>query len=242
MTMKKLFAVVFLLLASPLWAQRQQEERYFMRDFNATSTNLTFCASSKRTPGPGNIQASASTTITAVVAGQGTLASVGPGDNIIVVLAGVENFLTILTKPTDDSVVVAGAPLTFTSTRFDFIKTACGTGANDGWISTAGYIASGFIMEYNAGDWATGVQMQLQCRSSISPGNAIIAYPSASDTCGRGTQVANNCQFATASVGIVDRLYIGNVWPFGQCRVGFKVVGGGTTGTVSAYVIGAIQK
>lgn len=241
--MKKWFALALLLLASPVWAQRQQEERYFMRDFNATSTNLTFCASGKRTPGTGNIQAVASTTITAVVTGVGTLASVGVGDNIIVVsAAGVESFLTIATKPTDDSVVVAGAPVTFASTRFDFIKTACGTGAGDGWVSTAGYIASGFIFEYNAGDWATGVQMQLQCRSSISPGNPIIAYPSASDTCGRGTQVANNCQFATASVGITNRLYVGNVWPFGQCRVGFKVVGAGTTGTVSAYVIGAIQK
>jgi len=240
--MKKYLVLLFLLMTAPAWAQRQVEERYFMRDFNATSTNLTFCASGKRTPGPGNIQASASTTITAVVSGQGTLASVGPGDNIIVVLAGVENFLTITSKPTDDSVVVAGAPLTFTSTRFDFIKTACGTGANDGWVSTASYITSGFVFEYNAGDWATGMQMQLQCRSTISPGNPIIAYPSAADTCGRGTQVANNCQFATASVGIVNRLYIGNVWAFGQCRMGFKVVGAGTTGTVSGYVIGAIQK
>jgi hypothetical protein len=251
--MRKL-ALLLLLFACPAWAQRQPVERVFARNFVLTTTTLTFCSSSTYVPTNSQIQTTGSSqTINATTPGQGTFGplraqSAATNDHIRVVLAGVESYLTVLLKPNDDTITIVESAVTIPAgTTFQYQTTNCGTTDADGWLPVGGNPTEGFVFEYNSGTWTNGINMQIHCRASPNTGgNPVIVYPSKGDTCGGGTfgtgaTPGNFCNFPAAAAGIANRLYVGNVWPFAQCRIGVAgVAGASTSGVVNTYMIATV--
>lgn len=203
------------------------EERTFLRAYDLDSTTLTYCVSSQLNTGIGRIKTSgSSTTVTTVTAGQSVFAPITVGDTITVNVSGTEVFRTVTAKASDTSITVNAAVDLENSGNgypWSYRDVACGTGANDGWLNVAGYKDKVLTFGYDAGDATDGVDVRWECKTSVPGANPVTVYPGETDGCGGATLSSGFCNFATASVGITNRLALVVYEPWAYCRIGIKI-------------------
>lgn len=141
------------------------------------------------------------------------------------------SFRTIVTATTVSSVVVDSA-ITLTGTgghTFGYYKLTCGTAVTSGWVNVAGATTAAMTVQYEQGDFVTGLRARFECISGAIGALPVIVYPGETSDCGLGgTLETDKCQFATA--GELARLTVavdGAI--FDRCRVGFEREGADTS-------------
>jgi hypothetical protein len=111
---------------------------------------------------------------------------------------------------------------------FSYRKTRCGTAATDGWAPASPSGVSGFVLEYNVGDF-TSLNWRVECVTGMPGAQPVQVYPS--------TGFINYTTAGIASRGtfvLVDAVYT-------ACRIGAAWVGadGGTRDEVNMTLVQA---
>lgn len=201
-------------------------ERTFVRNYDVTSTSYIYCSTTDFSTGLGRLVTAGSST---------TVTTSGTGAQLRQLVAGDEVFVTRPSFPgsnttTVDRRVVQTTPTTNTTMTITaaadwtggfawrYRKVSCGTGAEDGWITTGE--AKVDVEWYAATVNATSVSFQVQCRNtgdSWRPANTVYPDPDSSAStvpCKRGSAL-------DADDGAVCRVIGAGI--YSECRCGMKV-------------------
>lgn len=258
--MKKL---LLLLLFLPLFASAsEQRVGTYAYKYDLDSTSVIYCAlwgqqGTAMSFGGGGIPglvpiltSGSSTSVAAVTAGTNPFTNVGVGDVIIVRRETAVDVVYVTARADADNITVDTAVNWQNSgagRAFSWLDLRCGTAATDGWIDVAGAQDKKFTFEYNQGD--STVDVRLECQDESIAANPVVAYPGETDGCGAGGTLASGyCQFASAGVGITNRLSIVSYEPWSRCRFGIKINGSDTSDAganleqISAYVTYSINR
>lgn len=199
-------------------------ERTYVRNYDVASTSFIYCSTTDYVQGLGRIATSGSAT--AVTGTNTTFLKLVAGDEIFVqrpAFAGSPNLVTdrrvVQTTPTSNTALTITAVANWTGGfAWRYRKVSCGTGAEDGWITTGE--AKVDVEWYAATVNATSVSFQVQCRNtgdSWRPANTVYPDPDNSAStvpCRRGSAL-------DANDGAVCRVIGAGI--YSECRCGIQV-------------------
>lgn len=239
---KRLYRVLLmtgsLLLASVVGAQDLRTAYLFM-NFDVTDTSFIYCRFDGQggTPfgaaiqGPGRaVTVGSSITVTEFVIGSNPFAPIVAGDMMLFTLAqpAVPVYRLVTAKASNASITVNGVIDLTGGFSWTYYKRSCGTGAESGWVGVTPDSGKKLFSYTITTIAATSIESQVQCREDLLNQLPQAIYPPAGGTgaCGTGS--------ATAAVSCS----VGDVWPWSQCRFGFKVTGDAGVQNISAKYIG----
>ena len=247
--------VAAMLFAVPGYTADKQAN--FAFGFDVASLTLTYCVTTGKNGDPydnDGFKFSASDFDISIAAGtvtdtgaNGSFAAVAIGDTFILnsrdgdtsntpVVPQVDTWITA--KASDDSITVADTVATATYRAYSYKKLACGTGAENGWISVTAFdkLSVQLSVYYEAGDLG-GLDVVWECRESARGALAVQVYPGPSSDCGFGTLNTNVCTFATPGDAFTRQI---GVPQFAECRIGlaFRTSDAGVREDVHATLSG----
>lgn len=153
--------------------------------------------------GPSKIETSGSSaTVTESVSGALPFTELLVGDVLAVRRpSGAVDLRVIDAKASGASITVHSAVDWSTEFAWSWYSFAEGTAVTDGWVDTSGLQELAVEVLYEQGDLATGLNFQVECKSSTLGGEGLIVYPiETTDGCGLGAYDAGQCQLATDPV------------------------------------------
>jgi hypothetical protein len=212
-----------------------------LRQFDVDSTSVNYFATAfplRKTVGR-VATVGASTTVTAVTAGQKPFAPVlAPGaasQDWVAFIApaqpiATEAFRIVATKTSDDEITV-NASVTLTGGFDAYLGLQRGgTAATDGWLDFSGWRAVSFSVQYAQGDLTDGLDWRIECKGGLSAAIIEPVYPTeGNDDCGTdGVAASGYCRFATAPASFTVGIDFTQL-PFAYCRIGVKAATGDTS-------------
>lgn len=184
--------------------------------------------------GPARIKTTgSSTTVVAVTAGQLPFASVDVGSPILIRRPNDSvDKRVVVAKASGDSVTVDVAIDLDTTLGFVFsyYNFTAGTAATSGWVDVSRFgVDTKFIIQYDQGDFATGLQYRIECETQTLDPKPGVVYPKETSDCGPdGTLVTGTCQIAVAGATGIAEVLLGDP-AANRCRVGIKGAGADTS-------------
>lgn len=230
--MKKVLAAL-LLMALPAFAQEgQHKAANFTYKFDVSSTTLNYCVVQgvggdpfgSFIPGKGAVETTgSSTTVTGVVAADDVFADVNVGDVFHVRFpnGNVANRIVVTNADADTITVETAINLDITGGYvWSYKSQICGTSADDGWISVAGYSTVQLGFQYDVGD-LTNASMTMECKSGALAAQPVRVYPGIASDCGDGTLNGAVCEFSTTGERLSFKITDNG---FALCRIGVAYV------------------
>lgn len=147
----------------------------------------------------------------------------------------------IVAKASDNALTVADTSADANYRAYSYKTLACGTTADDGWISVDDFdkMAFQFSVYYEAGDLG-GLDVVWQCRENALGAFAVQVYPGPASDCGFGTLNTDVCTFTTPGTDAFTRQI--NVTNFSECRIGlaFRTSDAGVREDVHTTIVGTV--
>lgn len=230
--MKRFWLVLLYCAAAPLLWGAEDATALYMYKYDVDSDSVAYCrlVGQQGSPfggsnsGAGRIKTSgSSTTISSNTALDYSFAGVDVGDLISIQTSpGATALRTVVTNADDDTITVDTAINLTSGVAYRYWESQCGTGATDGWIDLSGYTNRNITIQYEQGDLATSLDIQVQCKLNFPGSEPVQVFPSCTvGSCGTYQ--------AYATPGIASRTSVEIGTPFGACRVGFKRTGADTS-------------
>jgi len=220
--------LIAIAIARPASAEVIVRTELFRYNLNTTTETFFVLGGSPGTAGTALIQATASTTVTAVSGSPFT--SVSVGDMLIISNSdGVEYEKSVIAKASGASITVSLPAVTLTSASFRWRKLASGTADTNGGFPVGTF--SGYTVQVSVDQLSLasgGIDIRLQCRTSPKASWAP-AYPAT-------TPPTAQVPFNVTAVGSYT---MPTVAIYDSCRVGLKLSGADDatdTGTLAEYV------
>lgn len=229
--MKRFLYAALALLGAPLLWGAEDATALYMYKYDVDSDSVSYCRllGQQGSPFGGSIAGAgrittvgASTTITSNTALDYSFAGVNVGDMLEIRTDPNTVYLRTVVTNADDDTVTVDSNVTLSNVSYRFWRSECGTGATNGWIDLSGYSNRNITVQYDQGDLATSLDIQVQCKLNFPGSEPVQVFP----VC---TVASCGTYQAYTTPGIASRTSVEIPTPFGACRVGFKRTGADTS-------------
>lgn len=240
--MKKVLAALLLMAVPALAQEGQHKAANFNYKYDVASATITYCTMNgvggdpfaTSISGPGQVSTvGASVTVDGIV-GQNSFANVNIGDLFSVRLSNGNTENRVVVTNADNDTITVDSTITLPGNVWSYKTLSCGTTADDGWISAAGYNTVLLTFQYDAGD-VTNAAVTMECKGGGLEAAPVRVYPGIGSDCGDGTLNGLVCEFPTPGQRISFKLSSN---AFSACRVGVAWVtaDGGTRDELNVMI------
>ena len=241
--MKKFVTILSLLLMAS--TAHSQEAAYwaftYLYDVDDTNPNYCLLKGKNDSAGPGTtwhpsqanlITVGSNATVAALTAGTNPFASMAVGDVISVVRdpqGPLVDTVAIITYTDADNIVVSSEVNWGRATGYPFqwLNNDCGTTADDGWLSVGAYTGKTVGIQFDQGDYTTGIDFSVEGKTCAIGANPIQLFPTNSSMDPLVVATADLHLMIQADVGTLESrggLNIPEPW----CFIRVRISGNGT--------------
>lgn len=248
---KRLLLLLLILFPASLMADENKVATFYYK-YPLDALTLTYCKVTGQNNDPfGPPRANdfrikttgSSTSVTENTASTNPFTDLALGDILVVARPDGTTDTRVIVVRTDAANVTIDSAVDWTGGfAFRWLKQSCGTTANDGWITVAGWESAAITFSIEQMNVTGGIDVRWECKGDSISALPVILYPGETDGCGGGTLGTNVCNFTTA--GITSRLTVEDFGPWGSCRMGVVIHtndDGGDLTTNEEQIMGYIQ-